>query len=88
VLVDFLKENLDVFAWKPSDMKGIPREIAEHKLNIKLRSKPVKQRLRRFNNEKCKTIGEEIKKLLSSRFIREVFHPKRLANHVLVKKKN
>jgi hypothetical protein len=22
-LVDFLKVNLDVFAWKPSDMKGI-----------------------------------------------------------------
>jgi hypothetical protein len=28
VLVDFLKANLDVFAWKPSDMKGIPEEIA------------------------------------------------------------
>jgi hypothetical protein len=28
VLVDFLKVNLDVFAWKPSDMKGIPEEIA------------------------------------------------------------
>jgi hypothetical protein len=24
VLVDLLKANLDVFAWKPSDMKGIP----------------------------------------------------------------
>jgi hypothetical protein len=37
-LVDFLKMNLDVFAWKPSNMKGIPREVAEHKLNIKLGS--------------------------------------------------
>jgi hypothetical protein len=41
-------------------MKGISREDAEHKLNIKLRSKPVKQRLRRFNDDKCKAIGEEI----------------------------
>jgi hypothetical protein len=56
-------------------MKGIPREIAEHKLNIKPGSKPVKQRLRRFNDEKCKAIGEEIVKLLSAGFIREVFHP-------------
>jgi hypothetical protein len=50
-------------------MKGIPREVAEHKLNIKSRSKPVKQLLRCFNDEKCKVIGEEIKKLLSSGFI-------------------
>jgi hypothetical protein len=70
-----------------SDMKGIPREVAEHKLNIKLGSKPVKKRLRHFNVEKCKVIAEEIKKLLSSGFIQEVFHPEWLANPILVKKK-
>jgi hypothetical protein len=31
-----------MFAWKPSDMKGIPREDAEQKLNIKPRWKLVK----------------------------------------------
>jgi hypothetical protein len=87
-LVNFLKANLDVFMWKASDMKGIPREVAEHKLNIKLGSKPVKQRLRRFNDKKCKAIGEEIVKLLSAGFIREVCHPEWLANPVLVKKEN
>jgi hypothetical protein len=66
-------------------MKGIPREVAEHKLNIKPGSKPVKQRLRRFNDDKCKVIGEEILKLLSAGFICEVYHPKWLANPVLVK---
>jgi hypothetical protein len=80
--------NLDVFAWIPSDMKGIPREVVEHKLNIKPGSKPVKQCLRCFNDEKCKEIGEEIMKLFSEGFIREVFHPEWLANPVLVKKKN
>jgi hypothetical protein len=49
-----------MFAWKPSDMKGIPREVAENKLNIKPGSKPVKQHLRRFNDKKFKAIGEEI----------------------------
>jgi predicted thioredoxin/glutaredoxin len=68
-------------------MKGITREVAEHKLNIKPGSKPVKQRFRRCNDEKCKTIGEEIMKLLSAGFIREVFHPEWLANPILVKKK-
>jgi predicted thioredoxin/glutaredoxin len=61
-------------------MKGIPREVVEHKLNIKPGSKPVKQCLRRFNDEKCKVIGEEIVKLLSAGFIREVFHLEWLAN--------
>jgi hypothetical protein len=69
-------------------MKGISREVAEHKLNIKPGSKPVKQRLCRFNDEKCKAIVKEIMKLLSAGFIREVFHPEWLANLVLVKKKN
>jgi hypothetical protein len=69
-------------------MKGIPREVAEHKLNIKPGSKPVKQRLRHFNDDKCKAIGEEILKLHSVGFIREVFHPEWLANPVLVNKKN
>jgi hypothetical protein len=50
-------------------MKGIPREVVEHKLNIKPRSKLVKQRLRHFNDEKCKAIGEEIVKLISAGFI-------------------
>jgi hypothetical protein len=36
----------------------------------------------------CKAIGEEVMKLLSAGFIREVFHPEWLANPVLVKKKN
>jgi hypothetical protein len=88
MLVDLLKVDLDVFAWKPSDMMGIPREVAKHKLNIKPGLKPVKQRLHLFNDEKCKAIGEEIMKLLSAGFIREVFHPEWLANPVLVKKKN
>jgi hypothetical protein len=38
-------------------MKGILREVAEHKLNIKPGSKLVKQRLRRFNDEKYKAIA-------------------------------
>jgi hypothetical protein len=69
-------------------LKGIPREVAKDKLNNKPVSKLVKQRLRRFNDKKCKAIGEEIVKHLSAGFIQEVFHPEWLANPVLVKKKN
>ncbi|GKB06339.1 reverse transcriptase domain-containing protein [Tanacetum coccineum] len=34
-LCTLLKRNLDIFAWQPSDMRGLPRQIAEHRLNIR-----------------------------------------------------
>ena len=68
-------------------MPGIPREVAEHTLKIHPGSKPVKQLLRRFNEEKRRAISEEIAKLLAAGFIREVYHPEWFANPVLVPKK-
>jgi hypothetical protein len=70
-------------------MPGVPRELAEHSLNVRPDAKPIKQLLRRFAEEKRKAIGEEIARLLAAGFIMEVFYPDWLANLVLVlKKKN
>jgi hypothetical protein len=88
VLVDFLRANADIFAWSPSDMPGIPREVVEHSLDILPHSRAVQQRLRRFDEERRWAIGVELRKLLEVGFIKEVFHPTWLANPVLVKKKN
>ena len=33
-LVDFLRENRDIFAWSPKDMPGVPTDFAEHKLHV------------------------------------------------------
>jgi hypothetical protein len=88
VLVNFLRANIDIFVWSPSDMPSIPREVAKHALEIQAGSKPVKQRLRRFDEEKHRIIGEEIHKLLEAGFIKEVHHLEWLANPVLVKKKS
>jgi hypothetical protein len=88
VLVDFLCSNTDIFAWSPSDMPGIPREFAEHSLDIVPNSRAVQQWLQRFDEERHRAIGVELRKLLVDGFIKEVFHPKWLANPVLVKKKN
>ena len=88
MLVDFLRVNTDMFAWSPSDMPGIPREVAEHSLEIRASSRPLKQCLRRFDKEKCKIIGDEVHKLFVARFIEEVHLPDCLANPVLVKKNN
>ena len=69
-------------------MAGVPRELAEHTLNVDPKYKPVKQFPRRFNEERRKAIGEEVARLLAAGFIVEVFHPEWLANPVLVLKKN
>ena len=68
-------------------MPGIPWEVTEHALRLIPGSKPTKQRLCRFDDERRRAIGEEIAKLLAAGFIREVFHSNWLANPVLVKKK-
>ena len=68
-------------------MSGIPWDVNEHALRLIPGSKPAKQCLRCFDDERRRAIGEEITKLLVARFIREVFHSDWLANPVLVKKK-
>jgi len=45
MLVSFLCANADVFAWKPADMPGVPREKIEHSLNVSPTAKPIKQKL-------------------------------------------
>nr|ABA97822.1 retrotransposon protein, putative, Ty3-gypsy subclass [Oryza sativa Japonica Group] len=80
-------ESNDIFAWKPSDMPGIPREVIEHSLHVKEDAKPIKQRLHRFAQDRKDAIKEELTKLLAAGFIKEVLHPDWLANPVLVRKK-
>ena len=43
-LVQFLKENLDIFTWSHKDMSGISPRVIEHKLNVDPEKKPVQQR--------------------------------------------
>ncbi|KAK1645878.1 hypothetical protein QYE76_063683 [Lolium multiflorum] len=51
---------------QPSDMSGVPRELAEHYLNINPGAKPVKQAMRRFGDKKRRAIGMELAKLLEA----------------------
>jgi hypothetical protein len=60
VLVDFLRANADIIAWSPWDITGIPREVAEHSLDILAHSRAVQQRLRRFDEEWRRAIGVEL----------------------------
>ena len=87
-LVQFLKENLDVFAWSHEDMPGISPKVIQHKLNVDLERKPVQQRRQVFTPERNQAITNEVNKLLSIGFIWEVYYPNWLVNVVLVKKAN
>jgi hypothetical protein len=51
-------------------MPGIPRNVAEHSLDIRAGARPVKQPLRRFEEEKHRAIGEEIHKMIAAGFIK------------------
>ena len=68
-------------------MPGIPQEVTEHALRLVLGSKPAKQHMRRFDNERRRAIGEEIIKLPAVGFIKEVYNSDWLTNPVLIKKK-
>ena len=69
-------------------MPGVPKELIEHALKVDPKATPKKQRLRRFSPDKWEAIKKELAKLLAVGFIKEVYHPEWLANHVLVQKKN
>jgi hypothetical protein len=69
-------------------MPGVPRELAEHKLKVYPQARPIQQKLRRFTPNKREAIPAELARLVAAGFIREVLHPKWLANPVLVLKKN
>jgi hypothetical protein len=88
VLIQFLQDNRDVFAWQPVDMPGVPRELVEHKLKVYPQARPIRQKLRRFTPNKREAIQAELARLVSAGFFREVLHPEWLVNPVLVLKKN
>ncbi|GJZ21785.1 reverse transcriptase domain-containing protein [Tanacetum coccineum] len=83
-LCALLKRDLDIFAWQPSDMTGVPRSIAEHKLNIRNGYSPVRQKKR--GQARAKAIQAEVQKLVEVGIMREVYYHDWLSNLVMVKK--
>ena len=69
-------------------MPGVPTGLAEHRLRVDPKVKPVKEHLRRSAVQKRKEIGEEVARLLAAEFIREIYHSEWLANVVMVPNKD
>ncbi|GJS94524.1 reverse transcriptase domain-containing protein [Tanacetum coccineum] len=85
-LCTLLKKNMDIFTWQPSDMTGVPRSIAEHRLNIREGYSLVRQKKSGQASERAKAIQAEVQKLVAARIKREVYYHNWLSNPVMVKK--
>jgi len=75
-----------MFAWEPSQMPEIPREVIEHHLRIYPDATPVCQKPQKQSVERQNFIRKEVRKLQRAGFIEEVHHPELLANPVVVPK--
>ena len=69
-------------------MPGIDPSVITHHLNVYPSSKPVHQKKRVFASKWDNAIKEEVQKLTTTEFIREVYYLGWLANVVMVKKAN
>ncbi|GJY51842.1 hypothetical protein Tco_0442689 [Tanacetum coccineum] len=73
-LCGLLRRNLDIFSWKPTDMIGVPRHIAELKLNIREGCLLVRQKKRGQAPERNKAIYEEVEKMVKAGSMKEVHY--------------
>nr|GFA41239.1 reverse transcriptase domain-containing protein [Tanacetum cinerariifolium] len=73
-LCSVLKKNLDIFTWQPSDMTGVPRSIAKHRLNIREGYSPVRQKKRGQAPERARAIQAEVQTLVEAGIMREVYY--------------
>ncbi|GKA29263.1 hypothetical protein Tco_0715508 [Tanacetum coccineum] len=67
-------------------MTGVPRHIAEHRLNMRKGCSPVRQKKRGQAADKNQAIQEEVGKLVEAGIMREVHYHDWLSNPVMVKK--
>ena len=87
-LIEFLKQNIDVFAWNTYESLGVDPEFIFHHLNVNPLVVPKKKLLRRPSKEHAEVVREEVVKLKQAGAIKEVFYPEWLANTMVVKKKS
>ena len=86
-LVEFLRKNVDVFAWSAYEALGVDPSFICHHLNVNPSITLKRQPLQRLSKEHVEAIRNEVTKLKQAGAIKEVFYPQWLANTVVVKKK-
>ena len=87
-LIEFLRDNVDIFAWDACEAPGIDPNFICYHLNVNPSRIPRKQPSRHLSRDHYEAVKEEVTKLKRARVIKEVFYLEWLANTVVVKKKN
>ncbi|XP_073394981.1 uncharacterized protein [Physcomitrium patens] len=86
--INFFHKHKPVFAWTYNDLRGIPAEIAEHRIVLEETARPIRQRQHRLNSKYSLLVKEELDKLLRVGFIYEVPYSEWVSPIVMVPKKN
>ena len=87
-MIEFLKRNIDVFAWDACDVPRIDPAFIYHHLNVNPSITPKEQPPQGPSREHADAIRDEVVKFKHAGAIKEVFYPEWLANTVVVKKKS
>ena len=87
-LIEFLKQNIDIFSWNTYEAPGVDPKFICHHLSVNPLIAPKKQPPRRPSKEHAEAVREEVTRLKQVGAIKEVFYPEWLANTVVVKKKS
>ena len=73
MLIEFLKQNIDVFAWNAYEAQGVDLEFIYHHLKVNPLITPRKQPLRRPSKEHAEAVREEVTTLKQAGAIKKVF---------------
>ena len=71
-LLEFLRANVDVFAWNPYEAPGVDPNFICHRLNVNPVVIPRRQPLRRPSKEHAEAVRSEVAKLKQAGAIKEV----------------
>ena len=87
-LIEFLRRNIDVFAWSAYEAPRVGPNFICHHLNVNPSIIPKKQLPRHLSKEHSNAVKKEVVKLKRVGAIKEVFYLEWLANTVVVRKKS
>ncbi|GJU47986.1 reverse transcriptase domain-containing protein [Tanacetum coccineum] len=82
----FTENNMDVFAWQPSDMTQAPKRIIKHALNVNVSVPPMALKRRVLGTKKSQAVMKEVEERVRAGIVRPVKYPTWISNPVLVKK--
>ena len=74
-LIEFLRSNIDVFAWNAYEAPGVDPNFICHHLNINPFVTPKKQPPRRSSKDHSDTVRDEVIKRKQAGAIKEFFYP-------------